>query len=185
MDLPKFVENYGYLAVFVGSFLEGETILALAGFAAFSGYLNFPTVVAVAIVGATLGDQFFFGLGHLSKGRVLQWFPSIRPGVDRVNGFLAKYDALTIVGVRFMYGLRIVGPIAIGLAHTTWRRFFIFNLIGAMIWAPIVAGAGYLLGHALLHVLEQMRGVEIVVLGVGAAALAAWGGVQIYRRWRG
>ncbi len=91
---------------------------SLAGFAAFSGHLNFSTVVAFAIGGATIGDQLFFGLGHLTKGRALQWFPRIQPGVDRVNGLLAMYDALTIMSVRFMYGLRIVGPIAIGVAQT-------------------------------------------------------------------
>ena len=48
LDLPGLIESYGYLAVFVGAFLEGETILALAGLAAYRGYMDFKLVVLVA-----------------------------------------------------------------------------------------------------------------------------------------
>jgi len=64
IDLPQLLSQYGYLAVFVGALLEGESILLLAGYAANGGYLSFWIVVAIAFFGATLGDQMFFFLGR-------------------------------------------------------------------------------------------------------------------------
>ena len=60
IDLPGLIDSYGYLAVFVGAFLEGETILALAGLAAYRGYLDFYAVVAIALFAGFAGDQFFY-----------------------------------------------------------------------------------------------------------------------------
>lgn len=58
MPLADLLREYGYYAVFLGTFLEGETVLVMAGFAAHSGYLQLPWVIAVA--GGTLGDQLYF-----------------------------------------------------------------------------------------------------------------------------
>ena len=58
MDLPGLIDSYGLLAVAIGAFLEGETVLALAGLAAYRGYLDFYTVVVVAMICGFLGDQF-------------------------------------------------------------------------------------------------------------------------------
>jgi membrane protein DedA with SNARE-associated domain len=182
MDLARLVESYGYLAVFGGTLLEGETILALAGFAAFNGYLSLPVVIAVAIVGAVLGDQIFFAIGRHAKGKVFAWFPAVEPKVVYVNAILKKYDGWVVVGVRFMYGFRIAGPIAIGVSNMSWGRFLFFNTVGAIIWAPLIAGAGYVFGHALLRVLERMRGYEIWVFGIAIAALLAWIAWQWVRR---
>jgi membrane protein DedA with SNARE-associated domain len=159
VDLTKLVETYGYYAVFGGALLEGETVLALAGFAASNGYLNIGLVIAVAIVGAVIGDQIFFAIGRLAKGKVF------------ANRGLVRYGGWLVVLVRFMYGFRIAGPIAIGISDMHWGRFFFFNTLGAIIWAPLIAGAGFFFGHALLQVLERMRGYEIWVFSAFAAIL--------------
>jgi membrane protein DedA with SNARE-associated domain len=171
VDLTKLVETYGYYAVFGGALLEGETVLALAGFAASNGYLNIGLVIAVAIVGAVIGDQIFFAIGRLAKGKVFAWFPSVEPKVAVVNRGLVRYGGWLVVLVRFMYGFRIAGPIAIGISDMHWGRFFFFNTLGAIIWAPLIAGAGFFFGHALLQVLERMRGYEIWVFSAFAAIL--------------
>src|SRR5450631_3231401 len=83
-----------------------------------------------------------------------------------------------IVGVRFMYGIRTVGPIVIGMSHVLARRFLIFNLIGAAIWSVTVAGGGFLFGQSLRLMLERIEGYEGLgaLLIVGLAALL--GGVR-------
>src|ERR1035437_10305952 len=67
--------HLGYAAIFVGTFLEGESILALGGLATEHGYLSFPAVVGVAVLGGFLGDQFFFFVGRRYGDRVLVRFP--------------------------------------------------------------------------------------------------------------
>lgn len=68
MTLATFLLSYGYIAVLLGTFLEGETILIMAGFAAQSGYLNLYWVIGVATIGSFLGDQLYFTWARVSAG---------------------------------------------------------------------------------------------------------------------
>jgi membrane protein DedA with SNARE-associated domain len=177
MDLASLIQNWGYPAVFAGSLIEGETILALAAVAAHRGYLALPSVIAVAAAGGFLGDQIYFLVGRFAGDRVLARWPALRPGAERVRQLLARYDTPLILGVRFLYGLRTVGPIAIGMSRVHWSRFALFNLIGAILWAALVAGIGYALGEALTRVLGDLKRIEEWVFGgilVGSLVLLAW-----------
>lgn len=64
MDFHQLIIDYGYLALFIGTFLEGETILVIAGFLAHSGYLELHWVILSAFLGTFAGDQTFFYLGR-------------------------------------------------------------------------------------------------------------------------
>ncbi|MGH8353172.1 MAG: DedA family protein [Pseudomonas sp.] len=182
MTLTQLVADYGYLAVFVGAVLEGETILVLAGFAAHQGYLSFPLVVAIALCGGALGDQVCFFIGRRYGGALLSRFPQLNPGAQRVNRLLLRYHAGVIVGVRFMYGLRIVGPIAIGMSEVPAWRFILFNLIGAAIWAPLIAGAGYLFGQTLQWLFADIKRYEEAALLLIISVALVFGLLRRLRR---
>jgi membrane protein DedA with SNARE-associated domain len=77
-----------------------------------------------------------------------------------------RYPGTVIIGVRFAYGLRIAGPIAVGMSDLRARRFLLFNGIGALIWAPLVAGIGFLFGHTLERLLGDLRQYEMIGLAV-------------------
>lgn len=181
MSLAQVLSDYGYWAVFIGSLLEGETILVLAGFAAHQGYLSLPITITIAFVGGTLGDQAFFWLGRRWGQTLLDRIPHSAPRVRRMNDLLARYDAPVIIGIRFMYGLRIVGPIVIGAGAVSPWRFAFFNMLGAAIWAPLVGGLGYLFGQALELLLNDIRQVEIAALGFIVAVAVV---MSIVHRWR-
>ena len=166
MMLAGLIAQYGYLAVFAGTLLEGETILVLAGFAAHQGYLSWPLVVVTAICGGVLGDQACFFAGRRYGASLLGRFPGWRPRVEQVNRLLLRYHAGVIVAVRFLYGLRLVGPIVIGMSEVPAWRFVLFNLIGAAIWAPLVAGAGFLFGHSLQWLFADIQRYEIAALAL-------------------
>lgn len=169
-SLPQLVSDYGYLAVFIGTLLEGEAILMLAAYAAHQGYLALPLVIAIAFVGATLGDQIFFLLGRRFGKGLLARFPSLRARAERVDRLLLRFHGGVIIGIRFAYGLRIAGPIAIGMSTLPAWRFFLFNAIGALIWAPLIAGVGYLFGHTLKWLLVDLKQYEtigfVILIGV-------------------
>jgi membrane protein DedA with SNARE-associated domain len=184
MSLTHLLAQYGYLAVFIGSVLEGETILVLAGFAAHQGYLSFPVVLMVAVCGGTLGDQLFFFLGHRYGPAVIARFPRWTARAQQVRQLLQRYHAGVIVGIRFMYGLRIVGPIVIGASAVPPWRFVLFNLLGAMIWAVLVGGAGYLFGQTLQWLLADLKHDEEAVLLLVIAAAVLFGLARRLRRHR-
>jgi membrane protein DedA with SNARE-associated domain len=162
MDIPGLIDSYGYLAVFVGSFLEGETVLALAGLAAHRGYLDFWAVVVIAMFAGFLGDQFYFFLGRYRGTEILARFPNILARTHRFDALLARWHAPLIVCIRFIYGFRILGPILLGMGRVPAWKFMIFNLIGAMIWAPLIGGIGYLFGTALEAVLHDLKHYELL-----------------------
>lgn len=185
MTLTQLVAQYGYLAVFVGALLEGETVLVLAGFAAHQGYLSFPWVVVLALCGGTLGDQTFFFLGRRYGAALLSRFPRWNPDAQRVQRLLLRFHAALIIGVRFMYGLRVVGPIAIGMSGVPVWRFAVFNLIGAVLWAVLVAGVGFLFGHTLQWLFADIKRYEEGALLLIAVLLVAFGlWRHLRQRWR-
>ncbi len=164
--LDQFVREWGYLAVAVGAFAEGETVLLAAGYAARAGWLDLWRVVLVAVVAASAGDQFFFLLGRLYGPALLRRLPRLRAQVERVAVLLRRRPGGAVVAVRFLYGLRIAGPILIGAAQVPPSRFIVFNLLGALLWAPLVAGLGWGFGHAWEHVSQRLPGFEAGLLAL-------------------
>lgn len=179
IHLQELIQHYGYLAVFIGSVLEGETVLILSGFAAHRGYLDFVLVVAIAALGGFAGDQFFFTIGRMHGNRMLARFPSVQLQAARVQKLIARHQNWLIVGVRFMYGLRVAGPVLLGMSEVTHLRFALLNLVGAVVWATTISGAGYMFGQAVEMFLADAKRYETFVL---AAIVVAGVGWWLYRR---
>jgi membrane protein DedA with SNARE-associated domain len=182
MTWAEVLSKYGYLGLFAGCLLEGETLLLLAGLAAHGGYLSFPIVVLVAFVGGTLGDQICFFAGRRFGDPLLRRWPRFELPAARVRSLIERHSALLIVGVRFMYGLRLIGPVAIGMSTVSAWRFAVFNMIGAGIWAVGVAGVGYLFGHAIEWLLADLGFFENVALVCVVAIVAVVAALRWIRR---
>jgi membrane protein DedA with SNARE-associated domain len=181
MTLATFIQDYGYPAVFAGTFLEGETVLVIAGLAAHRGYLALPWVIATATIGSFFGDQLFFFLGRRYGPQLLQRFPILAARAPRMRALLERYHLPIILGIRFLYGLRTVGPMVIGMSRVPWPRFFLLNLLGAAIWASSVSTCGYLFGEVLSLAIKDVRHYEAALLAVIAAlGIAFW----LVYRWR-
>jgi membrane protein DedA with SNARE-associated domain len=180
MDIQGLIDTYGYWAVFVGAFLEGETILALAGLAAYRGYMDFWLVSLIAMIAGFLGDQFYFFLGRYKGAQILARFPNMQRRAHRFDAMLSRWHAPLIVGIRFMYGFRILGPIMLGMGRVEAWRFVLYNFIGAAIWAPLIAGVGYLFGGAIELMLQDMKRYEIwaalalVIVGIAGFLIHSW-----------
>jgi len=169
------IDHYGYLAVLIGTILEGDTVLMLAGFAAHRGYLSLPGVVGVAALGGFLGDQFWYWLGRTRWPGLVARFPSLGQAAGKVHRLLDRYDLWIIIGIRFMYGLRIAGPTVIGTSHVSPLRFAVFNLLGALLWASLIGGLGYAFGEAIEMMLQDAKHYERgAVIAIVALGLAVW-----------
>lgn len=176
-DLAALLQSYGYPLLAIGCLIEGETILALAGFAAHQGHLDFLTVVAIAALAGFAGDQGFFWLGRRRGAALLARFPKIARQRARIEPLIDRWHGGLIVMLRFTYGLRIAGPVVLGASGLAPWRFALFNAIGAALWAPLVAGAGWLFGHAMEALLGDIRRFELwafALLALAAGALLLW-----------
>jgi membrane protein DedA with SNARE-associated domain len=175
MDVAGLIQSYGYLALAVGTLLEGETILIAAGFAAHRGYLDIFAVIGIAALCGFIGDQFFFWLGRRHGAAVLKRWPAVARQSDRVHRLIERYHAPVIIGVRFAYGLRIAGPILIGMSPISAWRFVLLNALGAMLWAILVTGVGWLFGQAAEALFDKIERVEgWLLLGLLATGGVIW-----------
>ena len=175
MTLATLIETHGYWVLAIGCLLEGETVLVLAGFAAHRGYLDPFAVVGVASTAGFFGDQFYFWLGRRHGPAVLARWPSVGRQTDRLRRLIDRYHTAVIIGVRFAYGLRIAGPILIGMTPISRVRFGLLNALGAVLWASLVAGIGWVFGQAAEVALGNIRNFEIwLLLGLAAVGVIAW-----------
>jgi len=181
MDLPALLDQYGYLLVFLGTLCEGETVLVLAGYFAHHGYMNLDGVIATAFVGAVCGDQLFFHLGRRHAKGLLERYPKLR---DKVNVALRRvedHQVKIVLTMRFLWGLRIALPVALGLTTMNARRFFWLNLVSASVWSCVFALVGFGVSRMISRVFEDMHSYEKWV-ALGMVAVVA---VVLWLRWHG
>lgn len=175
--MEHLIATYGYLAVAVGSFLEGETVLVMAGFAAHRHYLVFRYVVLTAFLGSLAGDQLYFFLGRIHGAAFLARRPRWQARAARVHRMLERRPALFIISFRFglVWGFRTVAPFVIGMSRVPTSRFVLFNTIGAAVWALSIGALGYFFGHGLELILGDVRRYELeAFLFLVAAGAVSW-----------
>jgi len=183
LELESLVRQYGYAFVFIGSLIEGETAVALSGLAAHRGYMNLFLVIAVATVGAALGDQFWFHLGRARGKAFLERRTQWRSGVVRFEALLKRWDIWVILLFRFLYGMRVLGAVAMGTSSISVLKFTSLNFAGAVLWAALVATGGYYLGKAMETILGNIASYEEwIFLGLLGVGLAFVGGHAWWRR---
>ncbi len=167
MSFEDLVSNYGYIAVFLGTIIEGEIILFAGGFMAHSGRLKLEWVMLAAFMGSVAGDQIYFYFGRMKGRSFVQKRRRMKEKVEKVEKMAARHMTLLILGIRFMSGLRTVTPFAVGLTRITAKRFLILNAIGAVLWSVLGSLVGYLLGMAAeaAHI-NVKRDEHLIILGM-------------------
>jgi membrane protein DedA with SNARE-associated domain len=165
MNFEQLIMEFGYLAVFIGTFLEGETILIVAGFAAYEGYLELPLVILSAFFGSLFGDQLYFFIGRYKGRALLERFKSWGPRVARFRKLMDRHNTWFILIFRFLYGLRTPAPFAIGLSDVSIKKFVILNVISAAIWAVTLGILGYFFGQVMEAVLDDIKKYELIIMG--------------------
>jgi len=181
--------HYGYWAVAAALLLEnagvpvpGETVLLLASFLAYSeGKLQLSWIIVAGTVAATVGDNLGYALGHYGGRSLLDRYRNIFRVSDAIvargEGLFARYGALTILFARFVFGMRIIaGPLA-GVLRMPWKKFAVFNLLGAALWVTVIALVGYSFGSRWNLLMHFMKRFDLVL---GAAFIV----IAVFLWWR-
>jgi membrane protein DedA with SNARE-associated domain len=181
MALESLIQSYGPLTVFIGTFLEGETILILAAFAAHRGYLPLWEVIFAGFLGSLLGDQLYFYLGRRHSGFVLSKMPSVRSRLESAQRLIFRFQSTLILTFRFLYGLRTVLPFSFGMSSVRTRNFILLNIFGAAVWATLLSFGGYFFGNAFERLIGRAKTYELWgFLVIAVVGFAMW----LYMRWR-
>lgn len=174
--MEEFIQNYGYLAIFIGTFFEGETILVVGGILAQQGMLELPFVSLAAFVGSFAGDQLFFQIGRIKGKALLEKRPSWKARAEKINDLLVRYRDLIVLSFRFFYGLRNPTPFVIGMSSISTARFMVLNGIGAMVWAFTISTLGYMFGNAMETFMSDMKHymLEAILIIFTIAGIVWW-----------
>lgn len=164
MNLQQLVTDYGYISVLIGTFLEGETILIIAGYLSHRGYLDLPLVILAAFIGTLLGDQLYFYIGRIKGKAFLEKRPHWQPKINRVQNLLDKHQTLLILGFRFIYGIRTVTPFILGMSKVSPLKYLLLNTCGALLWAIAFGLAGYYFGLTLELLIGKIKKYEMLII---------------------
>ena len=184
MTLESFLETYGYSALLVGAFFEGETTMVLGGLAAYLGYLDLPWVILIAFVGTLMGDQLFFYLGRWHSRAILAWRPGLESRLDRVKQHIERHQMQLILVFRFLYGLRIITLFGLGMSRIPATYFFLLSTISALVWAAAMGIGGYLFGNFLWVIIANIKHYEAKFFWILAIIGGLIWGIYFYRSKR-
>jgi membrane protein DedA with SNARE-associated domain len=181
MNWELLLHKFGYLAIFLGTFFEGETVLVLSGFFASRRHLSILIVVLVAASGAFVGHLFWFWLGRTQGARIVHHFPKLEKHMDRGLRLFEEYGAMAIFITQYLYGLRVASAVVFGISHISVRKFVLFQAISCATWAALIASLGYYFGRAVTRFLGGAAEVEkYAILTIIAIALL----IFLYHRIR-
>lgn len=176
------VAQYGYWAVFVWTFIEGETTLIAAAAAAAAGLLQPWKVIATAALGAWLGHIAFFLLGRWRGMEVIRAFPSLHRHYPKVNTILDRHANWSIFLFQYLYGTRMAAAILFGCSSLTFPRFAALQVLNCLSWAIVVYAAGHALGLAAIALFDRFGLLGLILLTTAGVLLFSWGGGRIQRR---
>src|SRR5579864_5795359 len=173
--LEGYFGRHGYWTVAVVLLLEnagvpvpGETVLLLAGFLTFSQHhFRLPWVIAVGVAAATCGDNIGYLIGNYGGRRLLERyrrFFHISPArIAQGERLVERHGPVTVFFARFIFGMRIItGPLA-GVLRMHWKKFALFNFLGALAWVTAIAFAGYLFGSNWNSLVRWVGDVDVLL----------------------
>ena len=172
--------------VVVMPFLPGDSLLFVAGALAGVGALQLELLIPLLLVAAILGDNLNFAIGWRLGPKVFQWEKSRffnREAFDRTHAFYEKYGAMTIIIARFLPFVRTFAPFVGGVARMSRGRFFLYNVIGAVLWVGGICVLGYLIGN-LPWVKQNFSLVALALIIIPGLPAVFEVGRQLLRRLR-
>jgi len=171
LDPHALLHNYGYLTLLVWTFLEGETVVIIAGILAQQGYMDPRLIALCAFCGSCSSDQCMFLLGKFKGPAVLARFPRLARNADKAERLIRKYETPLILGFRFVYGVRNITPIMLGINRVHYLKFLVLNIIGAGVWAVCFTMGGFFFGKLFESFMHEASHMALYLL-IAAAVIA-------------
>jgi membrane protein DedA with SNARE-associated domain len=182
--LHAYIVQYGYWAVFgtilaedFGVPVPGETLLITGSLLASQGQMDIVHLLLAAWVGALAGDNIGYAIGRFGGRRLVLRFGHYafinEQKLERTEAFFGKYGGAVVVLARFFEVLRQLNGIVAGIARMHWRRFLVYNALGAALWVCFWGMLFYELGGKALRLVHAFKRLELILIVVGALALAA------------
>ncbi len=178
-DLNDLLKTVGYVGIFaivfaesgllIGFFLPGDSLLFTAGFLASQGFFDIVLLCLITFVAAVIGDNVGYQFGKRAGPRVFKKEDSIifsEENITKSENFYKKHGGKAIILSRFVPVVRTFAPIIAGVGKMHYRKFFFYNITGALIWAVGVTLLGYFLGQSIPNAEKYLLPLTLVIVFV-------------------
>lgn len=176
LSVDKIIEVGGILLIaaivfaesglLIGFFLPGDTLLFGAGLYASQGDLSLPILLVSTVIAAVVGDNVGYSIGRRTGHRIFKKKDSLlfkHEYIDKAEQFYERHGGKTIIMARFVPVIRTFAPVVAGVGKMPRQRFFMFNLVGGILWGVGMPLLGYFVGSKIPHLDEY---IELVMIGV-------------------
>jgi membrane protein DedA with SNARE-associated domain len=145
--VESFLEQYGYIALLIGTFFEGETAILAASSLIYHGLFDGPPTVLFGFAGSFLSDWLYYAIGRLNGKYFIEKRPKLKARLEPVQKLFRKHQLQILFSYRFLYGFRVIIPMVIGMSHIRPSQFLFYSVVSGLIWATTVGTVGYLIGR--------------------------------------
>jgi len=164
--MENMIRDWGYIILFLYSFGGGFLALAAAGVLSYSGELNIYLAILIAGSSNFIGDQFLFYLARNNKHYAKDMMKKYGRKIAYSHLLMRKYGSLVIFIQKYLYGIKTLIPLAIGLTKFNPFKFAMYNLFATAIWAVIVGYISYSLGEIVLQYANEAKYYGLAFLAV-------------------
>jgi len=169
-DMLANLETYGYIVLFLYSFGGGFVALMGAGVLSYTGHMDLTTSILVAFVANFIGDMVLFYMGRYNKKDVMGYMHKHKRKLALSHILMKKHGSWVIFLQKYVYGIKTLIPLAIGLTKYDLKKFALFNLIASALWAVLIGVISYMAGEAIKRAYEMVAQwpyiIPIVLLGI-------------------
>ncbi len=183
--VSTYIVHFSYLGLFAVLILCGlglpvpeDVALLTGGFLVHRGITDYPTTLAIALVGVVMGDNSLFLIGRRFGTGLLSYFgverPYSRERIEWLRGFMDRHGSKAIFYARFLAGLRALIYLSAGSLGVRPARFFFYDLLGALISVPVMVSIGYFFGPQIELGIAYIGGFERVLILIVVISLLFW-----------
>ncbi|MFZ6009466.1 MAG: DedA family protein [Bacteroidota bacterium] len=170
--MEKFLDQYGYFALLVGTFLEGETAILVASSLIHRGMFDPGATVTVAFAGSFISDWIYYLIGRINGKYFIERRPKLQHKLEPVTKFFQQNKIQILFTYRFLYGFRIIIPLIIGMSKIKPLQYLLFSFIAGLLWASTVSVIGYFIGRFLdVSVTAFEQNIVFIIIGFAGLGL--------------
>ena len=146
------LETYGYIGLFLYSLGGGFVALIGAGVLSFMGKMDLGLSMSIAFVANALGDVLLFYMARHQKSMLMEGLKKHRRKLALAHVMMKKKGSWIILIQKFVYGIKTLIPIAIGLTKYDFKKFAVLNVASSAVWALVFGFGSYYSGSFLVKV---------------------------------
>jgi membrane protein DedA with SNARE-associated domain len=183
--VQEILDQYGYLALAIGTFLEGETAILVASSLIKEGIFEGPYTVLFAFAGSFASDWLYYLIGRLNGAYFISRRPKLQSRFEPVKRFVDRYRLQVLLSYRFLYGFRVIIPLLIGMSGVKPSQYLLFSVLSGLLWAAMVSALGYGLGALFGLTTESFQeNILLIMIMLACFGLTLGWSVNTFVGWK-